>query len=115
MGERFGGQTTKTKNILGLGLMLKGDYERAMKVFEEAVNELQLDSESGIEMLAKGENQDLSSLLVNYIKCNIIQNGQGQGMEFLKSDPLNKTIFGYLVRMKSESAREIFIERQEAE
>jgi len=39
MGERFGGHTTKTKNILALGLMLKGDFDRAMNVFEEAVAE----------------------------------------------------------------------------
>jgi flagellar hook-basal body complex protein FliE len=75
LGERHGGNTTKTKNILGLGLMLKGDFDRAMKVFEEAVNDLQLDSEKGVEMLSKGENNDLSCLLVNYIKCNTMLNG----------------------------------------
>ena len=111
MGERFGGHSTKTKNILGLGLMLKGDYDRALKVFEDAVSELQLDTEKGIEMMAKGENQDLSCLIVNYIKCNTIKNGQGQGMDFLKGDALNKTLFGYLVRMKSPSARAFFEER----
>ena len=111
LGERHGGHTTKTKNILGLGLMQKGDYDRAMKVFEEAVNELQLDSEKGVEMLSKGENNDLSCLIVNYIKCNTMLNGQGQGMDFLKGDALNKTLFGYLVRMKSPNARAIFEER----
>jgi hypothetical protein len=95
--------------------MIKGDFERAMKVFEEAINELQLDSESGVEMMARGDNSDLSCLIVNYIKCNTMLNGQGQGMEFLKADTLNKTLFGYLVRMKSPSARAIFEERQKAE
>ena len=51
MGERYGGSTTKTKNILAISFMIKGDYGNAMKIFEEAGNELELDTEKGIEML----------------------------------------------------------------
>jgi tetratricopeptide (TPR) repeat protein len=47
MSERFGGYTTKTYNLLALTLMEKQDYDRALKIFENALNELKLDSEEG--------------------------------------------------------------------
>jgi hypothetical protein len=40
MSEKFGGHSTKTKNMIGLGLMIKQDYERALKVFADALAEL---------------------------------------------------------------------------
>jgi len=48
--------------------MLKNDTDRAIKIFENAVNELQLDSESGQAKLT-GPNPDLACLIFNYIKC----------------------------------------------
>jgi len=47
MSERFGGYTPKTFNLLALALMLKGDIDRAIKIFENALNELQLSGEAG--------------------------------------------------------------------
>jgi len=44
MSDKFGGHSTKTRNVLGLGLMIKGDYDRALQVFADAVAELNLDS-----------------------------------------------------------------------
>lgn len=46
MGEKYG-YTTKTYNLLGVVLMLKNDYERALKIFESALNELKLDTPEG--------------------------------------------------------------------
>ena len=46
MGEKYG-YTVKTYNLLAITLMLKSDYERALKVFESAMNELKLDTPEG--------------------------------------------------------------------
>ena len=40
LSERIGGFTTKTYNMLGISLLLKNDVNRALKIFETAVNEL---------------------------------------------------------------------------
>lgn len=40
LSERVGGYTLKTYNLLGCTLMLKNDTDRAIKIFENAVNEL---------------------------------------------------------------------------
>jgi hypothetical protein len=42
-GEKYG-YTTKTYNLLAIALMLKNDHERALKIFQSAINELRLDS-----------------------------------------------------------------------
>ena len=86
-GEKYG-YTTKTYNLLALALMLKNDHERALKIFESALVELKLDTSDGEAKHLYNGNQDLSSLLVNYIKCNSIVKG-ASGMDFFKSDPLN--------------------------
>jgi tetratricopeptide (TPR) repeat protein len=46
MGEKYG-YTTKTYNLLALVLMIKNDHERALKIFESAINELKLDTPDG--------------------------------------------------------------------
>jgi hypothetical protein len=46
MGEKYG-YTTKTYNLLAITLMLKNDHERALKIFESALNELKLDTPEG--------------------------------------------------------------------
>mmetsp|Transcript_21992 Transcript_21992/g.29379 ORF Transcript_21992/g.29379 Transcript_21992/m.29379 type:complete len:128 (+) Transcript_21992:488-871(+) len=74
LSERVGGYSLKTYNMLGCTLMLKNDIERAAKIFENAVNELQLNSAEGQEKLAS-PNADLSCLIFNYIKCLAILNG----------------------------------------
>lgn len=83
MAEKFqGGLSGKTRNLLALGFMMKGDYDRALKVFEEAVKDLKLGTEEGELLLKKGEQADISSLIMNYIKCNTLKNGQGMGVDF---------------------------------
>jgi pentatricopeptide repeat protein len=46
MGEKHG-YTLKTYNILAVALMLKNDFERALKVFESAVAEMKLETADG--------------------------------------------------------------------
>jgi len=42
LGEKYG-YTTKTYNLLATVLMLKNDTDRALKIFESALNDLKLD------------------------------------------------------------------------
>ena len=60
-------------------------------------------------------NNDLGSLLVNYINCNTIKNGVAIGTEFLKSDELNKKLFEYLKRVSPGLATGIIEDRKQAE
>ena len=78
LAERFGGHTTKIYCLLGTTLLLKGDVDRALQIFETAVTQLQLDTEEGQKVL-NYRNGDLSVLLYNYIKCLYLKNGQGEG------------------------------------
>lgn len=45
MSERVGGYTTKTYNLLALALLLKGDLDRALKIFETALQALKLETD----------------------------------------------------------------------
>lgn len=74
MSERFGGYTTKTYNLLALALLLKNDIDRALKIFETAVAQLQLDGE-GASRLTRND-KDVTTLLFNYIKCLCMKRGQ---------------------------------------
>jgi hypothetical protein len=47
MEQRHGGYTTKTYNLLALSLMLRNDTDRALKIFETAVGQLNLESAEG--------------------------------------------------------------------
>ena len=114
LSERVGGYSLKTYNLLGCTLMLKNDIDRACKIFENAISELQLESEEGQAKLGQ-PNADLSSLIYNYIKCLAIKNGQGQGFDFFKNDPTSKQLFGYLARLDPAIGRHFFEERQNAE
>jgi len=73
MAERFGGYTTKTYNLLALSLMLKNDIPRAIKIFDTALNALDLEG-AGKEKLTK-EDKDVTCLLFNYVKCLCIHRG----------------------------------------
>ena len=46
MGEKYG-YTIKTYNLLALALLLKNDYQRALKIYENALNELKLETPEG--------------------------------------------------------------------
>lgn len=92
MAERFGGYTTKTYNLLACALMLKNDLARALKIFETAISDLNLDGEGA--HLLKTENKDLACLFFNYIKCLCLVRGQNQQQfEFVKSDEDTKKMF----------------------
>lgn len=69
LSERVGGYSLKTYNLLACTLMLKNDNERALKIFENAISELQLESEEGQTKYLSGPNPDLACLIFNYIKC----------------------------------------------
>lgn len=68
LSERTSGYTPKTYNLLGCTLLLKNEVPKAMRIFENAVNELSLDTADG-QAKYRGPNQDLACLLYNYIKC----------------------------------------------
>ena len=72
LGEKYG-YSTKTYNLLAIALMLKSDFDRAAKIFESALNELKLDTPEGEKKHLFAGNNDLASLLVNYIKCNTMR------------------------------------------
>lgn len=109
----MGGYNLKTYNLLACTLLLKNDVDRAIKIYENAVNELQLDTEEGQARLKP--NADLSCLIFNYIKCLAIKRGQGQGLEFFKTDATTKQLFQSLAKVDPALGRSFFEERQEAE
>jgi tetratricopeptide (TPR) repeat protein len=116
MGEKYG-YTTKTYNLLGLALMLKSDYERALKIFESALGELKLDTPEGEAKHLYNGNQDLASLLINYLKCNcIVKGGCGTNpIEFFKTDAVNVAVLTYLGKVNQMAIQEFFEERKRAE
>jgi uncharacterized membrane protein YfbV (UPF0208 family) len=110
MSERVGGYTTKTYNLLALALLLKGDLDRALKIFETALSALKLETDG--QWILKQDNKDVSTLVYNYIKTLCIKRGQNQQQfEFVKSDPETKKLFAYLVSMQSPLGRGFFEER----
>lgn len=76
MAERFGGYTTKTYNLLALSLLQKKDLDRALKIYETAIQALKLDSAEGQSKLTHDSDKDLSVMLYNYIKCLCYKRGQ---------------------------------------
>jgi hypothetical protein len=98
LGEKSG-YTVKTYNLLSAALLLRGDVDRALKIFESALAELKLDSQEGEQAHLFAGNNDLAALLINYLKCNAMRWGVGRGGDFLKSDPLSSQLLGYLSRV----------------
>ena len=84
LGEKCG-YTTKTYNLLAIILVVKGQLEKAIQIYESAINDLKLDSKEGEIHLYNGNN-DLASLLVNYIKCLAMNSGIGTTTEVFQSD-----------------------------
>ena len=108
MSERFGGYTTKTYNILALALIEKQDFDRALKIFENALSELALDTEAGQDKHLTAGNQDLACLLHNYIKCRAIRFGFAE-------DKTIRQLMAYLEKMESPVLGQLMTERSEAE
>jgi hypothetical protein len=104
MSDRFGGYTTKTYNILALALMEKQDFDRALKIFGNALVELALDTEAGQEKHLNSGNQDLACLLHNYIKCYSIRHG-------FSEDKQIRQLMDYLEKMESPVLSQLMTER----
>ena len=110
--ERFGGYASKTYNLLALALMQKQDIDRAIKVYDSAISQMNLESEQGQKLLEGGEDKDFACLLHNYIKCLVVRRGQGQdSLEFAKGDEEVKRLFSYLAKMQSPLGKSYFDER----
>jgi hypothetical protein len=114
LGEKYG-YTTKTYNLLAISLLLKNDLDRALKIFESALSDLKLDTPEGEQKHVFVGNNDLASLLVNYIKCNTMKTGLGLGNEYFKTDELNKRLFIYLQKINQSMLPEFFEERKKAD
>jgi len=55
-------------------LMIKGEAEKANKIFQTALEENNVfELPEGDQMLS-ANNHDLSSIIFNYIKCNLVHN-----------------------------------------
>ena len=74
MAERFGGYTTKTYTLLAISLMLKNDIDRPLKIFDTALQALDLEGQGAAKL--QKEDKEVSCLLFNYIKCLCIKRGQ---------------------------------------
>ena len=71
LSDKFG-YTIKTYNLLGTVLMIKGETEKAHQIFETALKENNVyELQEGDPML-NANNQDLTSIIYNFIKCNVI-------------------------------------------
>ena len=115
LSERVGGYTPKTYNLLACILLQKNDIDRALKIFSNAVNELALDTEEGQQKYLSSPQSDISCLLFDYIKCILLKNGQGMGIEYLKGDAEAVKIIGYLNKCDSASWKGLAEERKNAE
>jgi tetratricopeptide (TPR) repeat protein len=96
MGDKYG-YDTKIYNLLGVALMVKGDYDRALKIFESALEALSLDTPELADGIYKG-NEDLASLIGNYFKCQAILNAS---WELVTSDEKNKSLMAILIQISS--------------
>ena len=114
LGEKYG-YSTKTYNLLAIILILKNDSERAMKIFESAISDLKLSQPEGEQTHLYPGNNDLGTLLYNYIKCSAMRQGCGNDSEFFKTDDHFKNLFGYLTKVNPALASTFFDERKEAE
>lgn len=113
LGEKYG-YTTKSYNLLAILLMLKQDIDRAIKIFESALSDLKLNQPEGESSSLYAGNNDLASLLVNYIKCSAIRDGVGQSSDVFKTDEHYKRLFEYLSIVSKGMADEFFDQRKKA-
>ena len=60
-------------------------------------------------------NNDLGTLLLNYIKCSAVRNGCGGGSEQFKTDEFYKRLFGYIQKVSPALVNVFFEERKSAE
>lgn len=115
LGDKYG-YTIKSYNLLALILVIKGQLDKALKIFESALNDhLKLTTKEGEAAHLYVGNNDLAALLVNYLKCIAINNGAGNGNEFFKNDETCKRLLAYLAKVNKELCSEFFEERKQAE
>jgi tetratricopeptide (TPR) repeat protein len=129
LSEKFG-YTLKTYNLLAIALIERGDLDKAIMIYENALSSLGVYGlfEKGAEdpeytKVFQPNNTDLACLLFNYIKANAAKNGlsseiyaapQGGMQQFLRGDPLSIKLFSLLSKMQSPLAKEFFEERMRA-
>mmetsp|Transcript_3834 Transcript_3834/g.3765 ORF Transcript_3834/g.3765 Transcript_3834/m.3765 type:complete len:101 (-) Transcript_3834:28-330(-) len=89
--------------------------DKALKIFENALNDLQLDTPEGEASHLYNGNNDLAALLINYIKCSAINQGFGNSNEYFTEDELMKKLLGYLQKVGKDIFTEFFEERKQAE
>lgn len=73
LSDKFG-YSLKTYNILGIVLVIKGEFEKAAQIFEAALTENDIYSLDDADPQLNASNYELASIIFNYIKCNAIQN-----------------------------------------
>ena len=87
MGEKFG-LHLKLYNLLGVSLMLKGEFSKAQKVFESAIEQEGLLGEIASDNFHKN-NHDLATLIYNYFKCQAVVRSS---WEAVQEDEQNKRL-----------------------
>lgn len=121
LGDKFG-YSLKTYNLLGIILMSQGETEKASKIFQSALDDHHVFDLQDGDPLLTASNQDLASIIYNYIKCNAVLNlhtpmtaetyiAEGLQQTFLRSDELSIKLFTLLSRMQSPLAKEFFSDR----
>ena len=106
LGEKYG-YSMKTYTLLGTVLMVKGDFEKALKVYESAISDLKLDTPEESKDICPG-NRDAAALFVNYLKCSSIVDGTDW-----QTDETLKKIAAYLKKINPKDP--FFKERAAAE
>lgn len=109
MGDKYG-LHLKLYNLLGISLMAKGEFNKALKVFEQAIESEGLNGEIPSDSVYKN-NHDLASLIYNYFKCQAIVKAS---WESVQEDESNKKLMTLLLQV-SDTAVGLVQQRQRAE
>ena len=73
LSDKFG-YTMKTFNILGMILIIQGELDKALAIFDNVIKEYNVFDLPDDDPLLAATNQDLQCLLYNYIKCTLMVN-----------------------------------------
>lgn len=106
--------------------MIQGDFEKAAKIYQTALEEYNVFNIEEGDPLLVPSNHQLACLIYNFIKCNAVKNAgvfmstevykeQGLQNAFLRNDEMTIKLFTILSKMQSPLAKGFFEERQKAE
>ena len=127
LSQKFG-YTLKTYNILGIVLMIQGEYDKAEKIFENALQENQIyelveagADEAKAASVLQATNHELACIIFNLIKCHLVNNGhlslvqesyKESGLQsFIRTDEKLIKLFQLLQKMQSPLVKAFFDER----